>query len=89
MTFPFSFGIDEAAYQKIVAGDEALKKRLKGRIVLRVQAKGEAYYINPKDLSVNYLQDGAAAYQAMRKLSLGITNTLLSHIPVQRFVPIQ
>jgi hypothetical protein len=84
----FGLGVSENDYAKIVAGDLRLKTKLKGRIILRAQAHGEAYYINPKDLSVTYLKDGEAAYQAMRNLSIGITNNDLSRIPIERFVPI-
>jgi len=62
--------------------DTTLANRLKGRIVLQVQAHGEAWYINPKDGKRYYMKDGGAAYQIMRYLSLGITNTDLRKIPV-------
>jgi hypothetical protein len=62
--------------------DTALANRLKGRIVLQVQSRGEAWYINPKDGKRYYMKDGDAAYQIMRFLSLGITNTDLRQIPV-------
>jgi len=84
----FGLGVSENDYAKIAAGDLRLKTKLKGRIILRTQAHGEAYYINPKDLGVTYLKDGEAAYQAMRNLSIGITNKDLSRIPIERFVPI-
>lgn len=76
----FGLGTTEADYAKIAAGDSALKQRLRGRIVLRVQAHGEAYYIHPKDLKVYYLQNGNEAYRIMRLYSLGITNADLSGI---------
>ncbi|MBU1705688.1 CAP domain-containing protein, partial [Patescibacteria group bacterium] len=63
--------------------------RLRGRIILRVQEHGEAYYIHPKDLSLNYLQNGAEAYRIMRELSLGITNADLSGVPSSEFVPLE
>lgn len=84
----FGLGVTEVDYAKLETGNATLLSRLKGRIVLRVQAHGEAYYVHPKDLSVHYLKDGAAAYQIMRELSLGITNGDLSRIPIQRFVPL-
>jgi hypothetical protein len=85
----FGLGISEADFQKIEGGDQKMKTKLKGRILLRAQAKGEAYYINPKDLSVTYLQNGAAAYQLMRNLSQGITNNDIYQIPAERFVPVK
>lgn len=77
----FGLGITEADYQKIEKGDDTLKTRLRGRIVLRAQAHGEAYYIHPKDLKVYYLKNGDEAYRIMRLYSLGITNNNLSGIP--------
>lgn len=84
----FGLGITESDYTKIASGDLSIKNRLRGRIVLRVQAKGEAYYIHPSDLSVTYLKDGDAAYQIMRELSLGILDADLYRIPIERFVPL-
>ena len=55
---------------------------LKGRILLQVQALGQAWYVNPADGKRYYMKDGNAAYQIMRFLSLGITNANLYHIPV-------
>ncbi len=77
----FGLGATEADYAKIEAGDWSIKNRLRGRIVLRVQAHGEAYYIHPKDLSVYYLQNGDEAYRIMRLYSLGITDADLGKIP--------
>ncbi len=62
--------------------DTTLANRVKGKIVLQVQSKGEAWYINPKDGKRYYMKDGGAAYQIMRFLSLGITNSDLRTIPV-------
>lgn len=59
-----------------------LINRLRGRILLQVESKGEAWYINPVDGKRYYLADGEAAYQVMRYLSLGITNSDLHKIGV-------
>ncbi len=77
----FGLGVTETDYAKIAADDWAVKNRLRGRIVLRVQAHGEAYYIHPKNLAVYYLKDGAEAYRVMRLYSLGITDADLNKIP--------
>lgn len=61
-----------------------LVDRLKGRIVLQTEGVGQAWYINPGDGKRYYLADGEAAYQIMRQLSLGITNDLISKIPVSK-----
>lgn len=65
-----------------LAVDNSLTNRLKGRILLQVQSKGEAWYLNPKDNKRYYMKDGEAAYQIMRYLSLGITNNDLRKITV-------
>ncbi|MFH1078147.1 MAG: SH3 domain-containing protein [Patescibacteria group bacterium] len=77
----FGLGMTETDYAKLAADDWSLKNRLRGRIVLRVQAHGEAYYIHPKDLTVYYLQNGDEAYRIMRLYSLGITDADLAKIP--------
>ncbi len=59
-----------------------LANALKGRIVLQVESRGEAWYIYPKDGKRYYLANGEAAYQIMRYLSLGIANEHLRMIGV-------
>jgi hypothetical protein len=94
----FGLGITNADLNKIpVAPDSALPsnfvqsktlysdslvKRLQGRILLQVENRGEAWYINPRNGYRYYLADGEAAYQIMRTLSLGIINDSLRQIPV-------
>ncbi|MFA5129849.1 MAG: SH3 domain-containing protein [Patescibacteria group bacterium] len=76
----FGLGVTESDYQKIASGNTSMKSRLSGRIILRAQAHGEAYYIHPGDLKVYYLQNGDEAYRVMRLYSLGITNTDLGKL---------
>lgn len=59
-----------------------LRERLKGRILLQVESRGEAWYVHPQDKKRYYMKDGDAAYQIMRFLSLGINNSDLQKIPV-------
>lgn len=61
--------------------DPVLAKRLAGRILLQVESRGEAWYVNPVDGKRYYMKDGAAAYAVMRDLSLGISNANLETIP--------
>lgn len=75
----FGLGMTEADYAKLQVGNGPFIDKLRGKIVLRVQAHGEAYYIHPNG-TVHYLKDGAAAYELMRKLSLGIKDTDLLKI---------
>lgn len=62
--------------------DNKLVGRLKGRIVLQIENRGEAWYINPADGKRYYMKDGEAAYQIMRFLSLGITNENIRKINI-------
>jgi len=62
-------------------GGGALAERLAGRIILQVEERGQAYYINPIDLKAYYLKDGDAAYQIMRELSLGTLKEWVDDIP--------
>jgi len=56
--------------------------RLAGRILLKVQDNGMAYYVNPVDLSLHYLGRPSDAFSVMRSLGLGITNANLNQIKV-------
>ncbi|MBI4122292.1 MAG: hypothetical protein HY461_03090 [Parcubacteria group bacterium] len=84
----FGLGISNADLGKIppagssTTGDKELVNRLRGRIVLQVESKGEAWYINPADGKRYFLRDGEAAYELMRTLSVGITNANLDKVPV-------
>jgi hypothetical protein len=75
----FGLGMTESDYAKL-ATDANMKARLRGRIVLRVQAHGEAYYIHPKTLTIHYLKDGPAAYEVMRFNSLGVASADLARL---------
>jgi len=54
--------------------------KLSGKILLKVEDSGKAFYINPVDLIMYYLGRPADAFQIMRKLGLGITNNDLGKI---------
>lgn len=57
-------------------------KRLSGKILLKVESAGEAYYINPLNLKMYYLGRPVDAFDVMRKLGLGITNNDIIKINV-------
>jgi len=88
----FGLGITDADLAKIptdtdsFTGDTSLRNRLSGRILLQVQQHGEAWYVYPKTNKRYYLKDGAAAYEIMRYLSLGITNEDLAKIVADELV---
>jgi hypothetical protein len=54
---------------------------LSGRILLKVQDKGQAYYVDPVELKLYYLGRPADAFQVMRKRGLGISTKDLLSIP--------
>lgn len=56
--------------------------RLSGRILLKVQDAGKAYYVNPLNLTMHYLGRPADAFNVMRNLGLGITNSNIRQIGV-------
>ncbi|MFH1405086.1 MAG: hypothetical protein ABIH21_03250 [Patescibacteria group bacterium] len=62
--------------------DPDLQDYLKGKILIQTERHGEAWYVNPNDGKRYYMKNGELAYQIMRYLSLGITNTDLRKIPV-------
>ncbi len=60
--------------------DKTLLNRLIGRIVLQVEDKGQAYYIDPVSKEAIYLGRPADAFQIMRGKGLGITNDNLEKV---------
>ena len=69
-------GINEQARQKIV-------ERVRGYILLQVESKGEAWYVDPVTEKRSYMKDGATAYNMMRNFGLGITNDNLNKLKNQ------
>ncbi len=59
---------------------QELRQRLKGRILLQVEEQGQAYYINPDDLSLHFLGRPSDAFQIMREQGLGISNDDINRI---------
>ncbi len=82
-------GISNANFAKFMSGNAVLRARLRGRIVLKTEDHGKAYYLCPRTGRIEYLKDGAAAYQIMRGCGLGVTNATLATIPQAEvsFVP--
>lgn len=62
--------------------DAAIADRVSGKILLDVQNKGEAYYVNPLNKQRYFLGRPDTAFSLMRELGLGITNQNLAKIPV-------
>jgi len=59
---------------------EDLTSKMKGKILLQVESKGEAWYVNPKDSKRYYMANGDSAYNVMRNLGIGITNSNLEKL---------
>jgi hypothetical protein len=55
-------------------------KRLAGRIVIRSQARGEAYYVNPTDLRLWALYNPISAFNSLVYFGLGVSNADLAKI---------
>jgi len=60
----------------------AMADRLKGRIVLKVEDDGKAFYINPSTKKYHYLGRPNDAFDVMREQGLGITNANLGKIAI-------
>lgn len=56
--------------------------RLKGKIILKVEDSGKAYYVNPVIEAMHYLGRPADAFSVMREQGIGITNINLEKIPI-------
>jgi hypothetical protein len=74
----FGIGITNKNLDKIKS-NKVFAKSNSGKIFLQVESKGEAYYIDFNGIA-HYLKDGTAAYEVMRSLGLGITNSDLNKI---------
>lgn len=72
-------GITNNDLDKVMT-DKSFAKKHSGKIFLQVEAHGEAYYIDVYG-KAHYLKDGSVAYNIMRDLGLGITNSDLNKIP--------
>jgi hypothetical protein len=72
-------GVSEKDFNSF--GDTA-PSRLSGKILLRVEANGEAYYVYPIDLKMYYLGRPTDAFEIMREKGLGITNEDLNKVSV-------
>ncbi len=76
----FGLGISEANFTTFQSS--GAPSRFSGRILLRVEENGEAYYVNPVDLKLYYLGRPADAFRIMRELALGINNVNIRQIPL-------
>jgi hypothetical protein len=84
-------GVSNADLAKIPAanavgsrGDTALRSRLAGRILLQVESRGEAWYVDPLSRERHPLGRPADAFRLLQTQGLGISNAELAKIPVGR-----
>lgn len=74
-------GVDSNQRMKQVRNSN-MYQQLRGKIILRVEANGEAYYVHPQKLARHSLGRPAEAFAVMREQGIGITNRDLEKIPV-------
>lgn len=67
--FAFSLLIPALSVQAVAASNN-----LRGRILIQVEDKGKAWYVNPKDNKRYYMADGNEAFQIMKNLGVGMSN---------------
>lgn len=75
-------GISEDSYNSILKNNNLAPDRLKGKILLRVKANGEAYYVNPDNKKIHYLGRPKDAFNIMRDFGLGISDEDLNNIKI-------
>lgn len=64
----------------ITLAKETTSQKLAGRILLQVESRGEAWYVEPKTGERYYMANGNEAYNIMKNLGIGISNTDLEKI---------
>lgn len=69
---------------KIVKVDKVLSNKLSGKILLQVENKGQAWYVNPSDKKRYYMADGDQAYNIMKSLGIGLTNSDLQRMKTDK-----
>ena len=57
-----------------IASAATMSQKLKGKILLQVEEKGEAWYVYPVNLKKYYLGRPADAFKIMKELGLGVTH---------------
>ena len=75
-----SIGISNRDFNKLSI-DKIFAKKQAGKIFIKTEDFGEAYYIDNNGNSY-YLKNGAEAYSLMKKLGLGIKNSDLNKIEI-------
>ncbi len=77
-----SFGLGVSNNDLLNFLKNGARSNLSGRILLQVEDKGQAYYVNPLNLRLYYLGRPIDAFNLMRQLGLGISNQNLLKINI-------
>jgi len=64
------------------AHNDTLYNKLKGKIILKTESNGEAYYVNLKNNIIHYLGKPMDAFEVMKKQGVGISNSNLEKIQI-------
>lgn len=67
---------------KLVITNKTFYSAQKGKILLKVESKGEAYYVHPLSQEMFYLGRPNDAFQVMREKGIGIKNSDLNKIQI-------
>ncbi|MCK5416495.1 hypothetical protein KAI92_03650 [Candidatus Parcubacteria bacterium] len=59
-------------------------KRLAGVILLKVEEHGEAYYVNPRTLSIQFLGNQNNFFHTFANISIGATNEIINPIKINQ-----
>lgn len=74
--------IEKKVYKKPFGITSDLGIKLLGRIILKIEDKGEAWYLSPKDKQAYFLGRPDDAFNVMKSIGVGIANSDLAKIPV-------
>jgi len=84
---PSTADTTEANSASSVCNSNSLANSVKGKILLQVEQRGEAWYVDPDTCRRIYMANGDSAYTIMRFLSLGISDKDLATIPTSSEIP--
>lgn len=64
--------------------DRDYAKKMSGKILLQVELRGQAWYVNPKNQKKYYMANGDEAFKIMRNLGVGIKNSDINKIKADK-----
>ncbi len=66
----------------VTINNDSLYERTKGKIILKVEENGEAYYVHPSKKEMYFLSRPSDAFRVLREQGIGITNNDLARIEI-------